>query len=603
MSALPPKTDRRRSWSAALSWVVVGVAVPASILLYVVIKNQVEDVARLRFEREVDNANAVIRDRLRSYGDVLYALRAVFATDEHVDRPKFHAFVKSLEVPLRYPGFVSLNYAVHVMRDAKDAFEATVRADTSLDPRGYPGFAIKPTGKRDEHFVLVYLEPMAGYEFAFGLDIGANPMANDPSEVAAAVRQHRDTGKLSASAQLLRVKREKEQIYLAMRLGVYRNGMPTDTVEQRRLAYIGSVGAGFDIEHLIREATLPDLFRNVRLRLFDVGSAADARSGKEQRRLLFDSGVVPPPQRTALASEAEVETFHHVVPIEFAGRRLAFEYGTAKAFVLTGLDLALPTLVLIGLLVSSVLVFGIFYSLSRSRSQALTLAEAMTADLRQSTEQLQAMSRRLVDLQESERRRFSRELHDQVGQNLTALSINLDILKLQLPPAADAELGSRLDDASSLVESTSAAIENVMSELRPPMLDDYGLLPALQWYAKQFADRTGIAVTVHGDEAQPRISQTSEIALFRIMQEALNNVAKHARAGAVEIALASTSAETSMTIADDGVGIEGATPGRGRNRPGLGMVTMRERIQAVGGEFDIGAGPQGGTRIKVRVPS
>jgi signal transduction histidine kinase len=141
-----------------------------------------------------------------------------------------------------------------------------------------------------------------------------------------------------------------------------------------------------------------------------------------------------------------------------------------------------------------------------------------------------------------------------------------------------------------------------MAELRPPMLDDYGLLAAVRWYAKQFSRRTGIEVDVEGDEAMKRLSQAGEIALFRIMQESLNNVAKHAQASRVDIRLEPAGADLVMSVSDDGRGLGTAHGASGRRRPGLGMVTMRERTQAVGGRFEIGAAPGGGTRIEVRVP-
>jgi signal transduction histidine kinase len=139
-----------------------------------------------------------------------------------------------------------------------------------------------------------------------------------------------------------------------------------------------------------------------------------------------------------------------------------------------------------------------------------------------------------------------------------------------------------------------------MSELRPPMLDDYGLLPALQWYAKEFSSRTGIQVTVDGDEGTRRLTQAGEIALFRIMQEALNNVAKHAHARRVGIMLEHSDDQLIMSVSDDGVGLDGASVSK--RRPGLGMVTMRERTQAVGGRFEIGAAAGRGTRVVVRIP-
>jgi signal transduction histidine kinase len=250
----------------------------------------------------------------------------------------------------------------------------------------------------------------------------------------------------------------------------------------------------------------------------------------------------------------------------------------------------------------SILLFGVLYFLAFSRMRALEIANDMTQDLRASTERLQAVSRRLVDAQETERRQVSRELHDRVGQNLTALSINLDILKSQLDGKGNDALRLRIEDASSLLESTTSAIENVMSDLRPPMLDDYGLLPALQWYANDFSDRTGIEVKVYGDEGMERLPQASEIGLFRIAQEALNNVAKHAHATHVDVALKHSGDEFAMSVSDDGKGLESVTTTASKRRPGLGMMTMRERTQAFGGRFEVAAAPGGGSRVTVRIP-
>jgi two-component system sensor histidine kinase UhpB len=219
--------------------------------------------------------------------------------------------------------------------------------------------------------------------------------------------------------------------------------------------------------------------------------------------------------------------------------------------------------------------------------------------LRASAEQLSALSRRLVEVQEAERRNLSRELHDRVGQNLTALSINLDILRTNLAGDGYAEHRARLSDSEALLESTVDSIEDVMAELRPPMLDDYGLLPALHWYAKDFSRRTGIEVTVAGKEGVDRSDPETEITLFRIAQEALINVAKHAHAKRVQIELDKTPCHCRMIVRDDGIGIDGAR----RQRPGLGMVTMRERAQAIGGDFNVRNGAGRGTHITIDIPA
>jgi PAS domain S-box-containing protein len=222
--------------------------------------------------------------------------------------------------------------------------------------------------------------------------------------------------------------------------------------------------------------------------------------------------------------------------------------------------------------------------------------------LLRSTAELQALSRQLVELQETERRQLSRELHDRVGQNLTALKINLDILQTALASHGTGEIRARVDDSAALLESMMDTIENVMSDLRPPMLDDHGLAAALDWHARKFSMRTGIAVAVRGSEPAVRPAPQVEIALFRIAQEALNNVAKHARAQRVEIMLDHANGECVMSVQDDGIGFGGVSDTSGKPKPGLGMVTMRERAQAVGGRFEVGALPRRGAQLTVRVP-
>jgi signal transduction histidine kinase len=159
-----------------------------------------------------------------------------------------------------------------------------------------------------------------------------------------------------------------------------------------------------------------------------------------------------------------------------------------------------------------------------------------------------------------------------------------------------------VDDSGALLESTIETIANVMYELRPPMLDDHGLAAALDWHARGFSTRTGITVAVRGTYPPERLPPQVEIALFRIAQEALNNVAKHARARRVEIALDHANGECTMSVQDDGIGFDGVVATRDKPNPGLGMVTMRERSQAIGGRFEVRTLPGGGTRLTVRVP-
>jgi signal transduction histidine kinase len=212
---------------------------------------------------------------------------------------------------------------------------------------------------------------------------------------------------------------------------------------------------------------------------------------------------------------------------------------------------------------------------------------------------LRALTRRLVEAEETERRRLARELHDRVGQNLSALNINLDILLGQMKgPAADSAARRRLEDSLKLVDGTLQSIENVMAELRPALLDEYGLAAALAWYGEEYSQRTGIRVGVQAGEAGARARPEAAVALFRIAQEALNNAAKHAGPNKVTVGLEEKDGELLLQITDDGKGFDPTAAPRGR----WGMTNMRERAEAAGGRLLVSSVPGSGTTVSAAVP-
>lgn len=232
----------------------------------------------------------------------------------------------------------------------------------------------------------------------------------------------------------------------------------------------------------------------------------------------------------------------------------------------------------------------------------ITEQEATRNELEHSQRMLRALGARLARLQEAERRQLARELHDRVGQNLLALGMTLNTLRKPLVESADGKALARLEDALKLVDETTGSIRNVMAELRPPVLDDLGILPALRWHARQFAERFGIAVAVRGSD-MVRFPQDTEVALFRIAQEALNNVAKHAKASRVIISLSAYGRKVILRISDNGEGFTaGSSPDRSWPRS-WGLITMRERGGAVGAEVDIRSNPGRGTVVLVTLPA
>jgi signal transduction histidine kinase len=207
------------------------------------------------------------------------------------------------------------------------------------------------------------------------------------------------------------------------------------------------------------------------------------------------------------------------------------------------------------------------------------------------------VSRRLVEVQETERRALANELHDLVGQKLTALNINLNIMKIESAPSRTAQIGARLEDSLKLVEETIESIRDVMAELRPAVLDDYGLTPVLRWYAERFVKRTGVATTVIEQGESRRLPAAAEEALFRIAQEALANVAKYARAEHATVTLGITPQASCLTIADDGCGFDPSACQQPARDHGWGLMIMRERAAAVGAGLSIESAPGRGTRI------
>jgi signal transduction histidine kinase len=220
--------------------------------------------------------------------------------------------------------------------------------------------------------------------------------------------------------------------------------------------------------------------------------------------------------------------------------------------------------------------------------------------VRQQREELRMLNARLAEAEESERQWLARELHDQIGQNLTALGLNLEIIRSLLEDRPE-PVNTRLEDAATLVKQMTQSVRHVMEDLRSPILDSYGLLAALHWYTAQFATRTGIHVHVEGEEPISHLVVAAENALFRIAQEALTNVAKHAEATEVIVSLVQGDQVVRLTVEDNGKGFDDSSLERPEKHRGWGLVSMTERAEAIGGRCSIETTPRGGTQVMVEL--
>ena len=229
----------------------------------------------------------------------------------------------------------------------------------------------------------------------------------------------------------------------------------------------------------------------------------------------------------------------------------------------------------------------------------ITERKLAEAALRNYAAQMRHLSWRLSEVEERERRDIHRELHDRVGANLAALKLDLGLINSMLSTDDRKTVGDRLQKAQQLTGETVAQIRDVMGNLRPPALDDYGLLAALRNYAQPYSARLGIPVMVDGDDIQPRLAITVETALFRIAQEALNNIAKHAQARHIGITVTTTDGGVTLVVTDDGTGFDAGQVDP--HHAAWGLRTMRERAQAIAADFRIESSPGNGTRVIVKL--
>jgi signal transduction histidine kinase len=224
-----------------------------------------------------------------------------------------------------------------------------------------------------------------------------------------------------------------------------------------------------------------------------------------------------------------------------------------------------------------------------------------TAELNTANNSLRHLTARLLQLQDDERRRFARELHDSVGQTLAALSMNLAVVRSDIDRMK--RTASTLSDSEALVQEMNKEIRTISHLLHPPLLDEAGLLSALRWFVEGFAQRSNIEVELEIAEDFGRLPRELETAVFRIVQECLTNVHRHSGSPTARIRVARSRGEIMVEVADAGKGIpkekqeELATAGS----PGVGISGMRERLRQLGGSLDITSNASG-TVVKVHLP-
>lgn len=230
----------------------------------------------------------------------------------------------------------------------------------------------------------------------------------------------------------------------------------------------------------------------------------------------------------------------------------------------------------------------------------ITDRKLMEQELETNRHQLQDLSHRMIETQEAERGHIARELHDEIGQGLTTLKLNLQIIDRTTD---DPSTHGCVADSLALVEDTLRAVRNLSLDLRPPMLDDLGLKAALRWHMNRQAKPADLTVSFSADGDDTRAPHNVESTCFRVAQEALTNAIRHSRAEHVAIELTSTEAELVLNVRDDGIGFESVTSGTAQSdQMTMGLIGMAERASLVGGGLEINSKPGEGTVVSARFP-
>jgi hypothetical protein len=405
------KAIRLDSWLGALLSLVVGVG------LYVSTAQAIESDAQNRFTYMARTVQSTLDGRIKTYADLLRGASSLFLTTGEVTRDAFRRYVAGLDLSQQFPGIETINFAAHVVDAERDAFESRMLRNVD----GRRNFSIVPAGRRRDYTVLTFIEPATIWPGRIGVDLQARPA------VALALAHARDSGEVSMSGTLIRIASTASG--LGMRIPVYDTAMPLDDVAQRRAAYIGSVGIGFSVERLA-QGVLDNMPKGATRLIISGMSPSEEPGGPPgvyRRAIYFDN------QPGAVRDETQV--FRALLPVGASGHGWDIDFSVRKSSMYSGIDTVLPWVAMLAGMIGTALLYALFQTLSSSRRRAIVLAEDMTKELRASETKLQRTNenlRRLAghaeSIKESERKRIAREIHDDLGQILLALRIEVDLL-------------------------------------------------------------------------------------------------------------------------------------------------------------------------------
>lgn len=580
-------------WTRLSAWVILLSGLTLSATAYHYVSAQLRSEAQAKFEHQSREIHRAISSRLTSYTGLLWGLRGLYQASDGVTRREFRDYVHGLELASRYPAILSINFAEQVNAPGKAAFERRLRNDRSLEPKGYPEFRIRPPGERSQYQVLTLLEPFEPRVFGADMERLSKPRFDEV----------RRSGDFVSSGELVP---HQPGLPLALRLAVYKKGLPANIPEERNKAFLGSVGMGFSLLRLMRDAVSPEVMSQIRIRIYNIGRNrnADGPASPAVRSLLIDTAGMADSMSVPANQLADAGDHLTVMTrLDFGGALLELSFDSRVEPFAAPQSRFFPAAVLAAGLTASLLLALMVALLQRSKRRLEQAVSDRTAALQSTNHTLEEeinernrLEREVIRGLVDERRRYGQELHDNLGQQLTAAGFLVETLGADLK---DLDHGCALQAKAiqSHIFAVMTQTRELAKQLNPVAEKTGGLCNALQELASHAKSASGVGCSFRIEGEVQSEDAALEHNLFRMAQQAVSDaINRHARN--VDVELGNDVSGLMLRVIDNGDEMDASSE---YGSSGMGMRFIRYRCSVLGLILKISSSVEG-TTVMVKKP-
>ena len=565
-----------------LHWFIFALGTAITVWGAKYVESQIERKEQDAFILRVQDMEAAIFRRLRSYEDILFGIAGLYRASPVVSQHEFDTYGESLNIEERFPALQTINFAQYVPGAERNTFL-----------RNYPNeigtFVRAPTlpHERSEHMVITRAFPPEMLR-TLGVDVFQNIARRIPNaKNGHSVMRREDylPHKVVSSGIPLTLAGTQFSA-LAARLAVFK------PEKSGKAQFVGTAGIGFYVPDFFKEAIPKKLAKTLHYRMTNIGRVNGARYGQPIE--IFDSRAIQTGINPADFPVTELMSRYFDIP--FGGALFRIEVTEPREGAIERYEQFLPLTVLLG----GLLFFGGIGVTTRhmlTRNAALDAAvNERTIELQCEVNRTKSLERELAAVITSERTRIGRELHDDLGQRLTGISVSAEILASELLPI-DQKLAAQADALGRATSEAMVQVRSLAHGLMPVASVPEGLREALSHLASSISRLSGIRCTFDFDDPVDVVDDNVSANLFRIVQEAVNNAIRHANARSIDVRLDDKNGKVCLSISDDGRGFDRTSPDF---RSGLGLNTITHRASIINYELEILSSPGCGTKIRVK---